>query len=144
MASDIAKLKADEQERFWPRALVEFKMNPWNLDAGIERLARMVKETGCRFGWSIASWGDVGREYAQALHVAKRHQNVASQAFSIPIGSGGSAATPERLGEKGGRGSDPRLLGLTIGRLLDGTSGERPRASRLVRARRLGLQESPA
>src|SRR6516162_5486478 len=30
-----------------PRALVEFKMNPWNLDADIERLARMVKETGC-------------------------------------------------------------------------------------------------
>jgi transcriptional regulator with XRE-family HTH domain len=39
--------------------------------------------------------------------------------------------------DKGSRGSDPRLLGLTTGRLLDRTFGERPRASRIVRA--LGL-----
>jgi hypothetical protein len=38
---------------------------------------------------------------------------------------------------KGSRGSDPRLLGLTMGRLLDRTFGERPRASRIVQA--LGL-----
>jgi hypothetical protein len=34
---------------------------------------------------------------------------------------------------KGNRGSDPRLLGLTMGWLLDRTFGERPRASRIVR-----------
>src|SRR5262245_2201373 len=38
---------------------------------------------------------------------------------------------------KGSRGSDPRLLGLTVGRLLDSTFGERPRASRIVQARGL-------
>jgi len=37
----------------------------------------------------------------------------------------------------GSRGSDPRLLGLTVGWLLDRTFGERPRASRLARARGL-------
>ena len=36
------------------------------------------------------------------------------------------------------RGSDPRLLRLTMGGLLDRTCGERPRASRLIRRRRLG------
>ena len=41
--------------------------------------------------------------------------------------------------EKGSRGSDPRLLGLTMGRLLDRTSGVRPRASRIVHA--LGLDQ---
>jgi hypothetical protein len=35
------------------------------------------------------------------------------------------------------RGSDPRPLGLTLGRLARRTSGERPRASRFVYARRL-------
>ena len=34
--------------------------------------------------------------------------------------------------DKRSRGSDPRLLGLTVGRLLDRTFGERPRASRIV------------
>jgi hypothetical protein len=41
---------------------------------------------------------------------------------------------------KGSRGSDPRLLGLTMGRLLDRTFGERPRASRIVQA--LGLDRN--
>ena len=41
---------------------------------------------------------------------------------------------------KGSRGSDPRLLGLTMGWLLDHTFfGERPRASRIVQA--LGLDQ---
>jgi hypothetical protein len=40
---------------------------------------------------------------------------------------------------KGSRGSDPRLLGLTMGRLLDRTFGVRPRASRIVHA--LGLDQ---
>ena len=39
----------------------------------------------------------------------------------------------------GSRGSDPRLLGLTMGWLLDRTCGERPRASRIVQA--LGLDQ---
>ena len=34
--------------------------------------------------------------------------------------------------DKGSRGSDPRLLRLTMGGLLDRTFGERPRASRIV------------
>jgi hypothetical protein len=38
---------------------------------------------------------------------------------------------------KSSRGSDPRLLGLTMGRLLDRTFGVRPRASRIVQARGL-------
>jgi len=37
------------------------------------------------------------------------------------------------------RGSDPRLLGLTMGWLLDRTFGERPRASRIAQA--LGLDQ---
>ena len=41
--------------------------------------------------------------------------------------------------KKGGRGSDPRLLRLTMDGLLDRTFGERPRASRIVRVRRLDL-----
>jgi hypothetical protein len=40
---------------------------------------------------------------------------------------------------KGSRGCDPRLLGLTMGRLLDRTFGVRPRASRIVHA--LGLDQ---
>jgi hypothetical protein len=40
---------------------------------------------------------------------------------------------------KGSRGSDPRPLGLTMGRLLDRTFGVRPRASRIVHA--LGLDQ---
>ena len=40
---------------------------------------------------------------------------------------------------KGSRGSDPRLLGLTMGRFLDRTFGGRPRASRIVHA--LGLDQ---
>jgi hypothetical protein len=40
---------------------------------------------------------------------------------------------------KGSRGSDPRLLGLTMGRLLDRTFGVRPRASRIVHA--IGLDQ---
>jgi hypothetical protein len=40
---------------------------------------------------------------------------------------------------KGSRGSDPRLLGLTMGWLLDRTFGGRPRASRIVQA--LGLDQ---
>jgi hypothetical protein len=39
---------------------------------------------------------------------------------------------------KGSRGSDPRVLGLTMGRLLDRTFGVRPRASRIVHALGLG------
>jgi hypothetical protein len=42
----------------------------------------------------------------------------------------------------GSRGSDPRLLGLTMGWLLDRTFGERPRASRIVQA--LGLDQPSA
>ena len=41
--------------------------------------------------------------------------------------------------QRGSRGSDPRLLRLTMDRLLDRTHGERPRASRLVRTLRLDL-----
>src|SRR5258707_14992145 len=40
---------------------------------------------------------------------------------------------------KGSRGSDPRLLGLTMGWILDRTVGGRPRASRIVNA--LGLDQ---
>ena len=40
---------------------------------------------------------------------------------------------------KGNQGSDPRLLRLTMDGLLDRISGERPRASRIVRALRLDL-----
>jgi hypothetical protein len=48
----------------------------------------------------------------------------------------------KRLVLRGGRGSDPRLLRLTMDRLLDRTFGERPRASRLVRVTRLDLPNS--
>jgi hypothetical protein len=73
-----------------PRALVEFKMNPWNLDVDIERLARMVKETGCSFGYCLGCLCDSRPTSPQLAigHVAKHHPNAASQAFSVPIGNG--------------------------------------------------------
>jgi hypothetical protein len=40
---------------------------------------------------------------------------------------------------RGGRGSDPRLLRLTMNALLDRTSGERPRGPRIVRDQRSGF-----
>ena len=61
----------------------------------------------------------------------------------VPFGTAILADYITRAGEQrmaillynGGR--DPRLLGLTMGRLLDRTFGERPRASRIVQT--LGL-----
>ena len=47
-------------------------------------------------------------------------------------GDGRSDTKSDGMGDKGSRGSDPRLLGLTMGRLLDRTFGERPRASRII------------
>ena len=63
--------------------------------------------------------GDVGEPIAKATLLAladklKQHLRPANRAG---IGS---------------RGSDPRLLGLTMGWLLDRTFGERPRASMIV------------
>src|SRR5579883_710602 len=45
------------------------------------------------------------------------------------------------LRTRGSRGSDPRPLRLTMDALLDRTCGERPRGSRIVRARRLGVTD---
>ena len=73
-----------------PRALVEFKMNPWNLDIDLERVARMVKETGVTLGYCLGCWCDPRPAAAQSAidYVARRHQNVTSQSFSVPIGNG--------------------------------------------------------
>ena len=46
-------------DRAKPRAFVEFKMNPWNLDLDSQRIARMVKETGCSFGYCIGCLCDL-------------------------------------------------------------------------------------
>ena len=48
------------------------------------------------------------------------------------------AALVEIPGLRWSRGSDPRLLRLTMDGLLDRTCGERPRASRIVSVSRLG------
>jgi hypothetical protein len=64
-----------------PRALVEFKMNPWNLDVDIERVARMVRETGVSFGYCLGCWCDPRPAAAQSAidYVAKRHQRAEAQ-----------------------------------------------------------------
>jgi hypothetical protein len=73
-----------------PRALVEFKMNPWNLDVEIERVARMVKETGVTFGYCLGCWCDPRPAAAQSAidYVAKRHQRAEVQSLNIPLGNG--------------------------------------------------------
>src|SRR5262249_31744178 len=72
-----------------------------------------------------------------------RHRHVTEWALSEPkIGGEGESPIgplapglaftpgPPTEAAEGSRGSDPRLLGLTVGCLLDRTCGERPRASR--------------
>ena len=73
-----------------PRALVEFKMNPWNLDIDLERVARMVKETGVIFGYCLGCWCDPRPAAAQSAidYVAKRHQGAEAQSFNILLGNG--------------------------------------------------------
>jgi len=73
-----------------PRALVEFKMNPWNLDIDLERVAHMVKETGVTFGYCLGCWCDARPAAAQSAinYVAKRHRRVEAQSFNIPLGNG--------------------------------------------------------
>jgi hypothetical protein len=75
-----------------PRAFVEFKMNPWNLTVDFERIARMVKETSCNFGYCVGCLCDFRPASPQLAidYVIKRHQNVASHSFSHPIGNGSS------------------------------------------------------
>jgi len=72
-----------------PRALVEFKMNPWNLDVDPERVARLVKETGVTFGYCLGCWCDPRPAAAQSAidYVAKRHQGAEAQSLKIPLGN---------------------------------------------------------
>ena len=73
-----------------PRTLVEFKMNPWNLDIDLERVAHMVNETGVTFGYCLGCWCDARPAAAQSAinYVAKRHRRVEAQSFNIPLGNG--------------------------------------------------------
>jgi hypothetical protein len=73
-----------------PRALVEFKMNPWNLDIELERVARIVKETGVTFGYCLGCWCDSRPAAAQSAinYVTKRHQCAEAQFSNIPLGNG--------------------------------------------------------
>jgi hypothetical protein len=77
-------------DRAKPRAFVEFKMNPWNLDLDFQRIARMVKETGCSFGYCIGCLCDLrpGSHQLAINHVAKSYPSAVSQAFSVPTGNG--------------------------------------------------------
>ena len=72
-----------------PRGLVEFKMNPWNLDVDLERVARLVKETGVTFGYCLGCWCDPRPAAAQSAidYVAKRHQGAEAQSLKIPLGN---------------------------------------------------------
>ena len=73
-----------------PRTLVEFKMNPWNLDVDLERVARLLKETGITFGYCLGCWCDSRPTAAQSAidYVAKRHQRAEAQSINIPLGNG--------------------------------------------------------
>jgi len=64
-------------------------MNPWNLDVEIERVARMLKETGVTFGYCLGCWCDPRPAAAQSAidYVAKRHQGAATQSLNIPLGN---------------------------------------------------------
>jgi hypothetical protein len=56
----------------------------------LERVARMVRETGVTFGYCLGCWCDPRPAAAQSAidYVVRRHQNVASQSFNVPIGNG--------------------------------------------------------
>ena len=73
-----------------PRTLVEFKMNPWNLDVDLERVARLLKETGITFGYCLGCWCDPRPAAAQSAidYVAKRHQRAEARSLNIPLGNG--------------------------------------------------------
>ena len=72
---------------------------------------------------------------------ASRRKLVFGRSVRIATMMQSCASAAKEFGDTplGSRGSDPRLLGLTMGWLLDRTFGGRPRASRIVHA--LGLDQ---
>ena len=62
-------------------------MNPWNLDVDLERVARLLKETGITFGYCLGCWCDPRPAAAQSAidYVAKRHQGAEAQYLKIPL-----------------------------------------------------------
>jgi hypothetical protein len=79
----------------------------------------------------------ITRALLMASRIPTQQNEDSSTGKKKRCGSGPLAGVTEAA--KGSRGSDPRLLGLTMGGLLDRTFGVRPRASRIVHA--LGLDQ---
>ena len=68
----------------WDRAIPQYHLGH------LERVARMVQDTGVSFGYCLGCWCDPRPAAAHSAinYVAKRHQRADTQSFNIPLKNG--------------------------------------------------------